>query len=418
MSFLYTAFVYSYGLAIRLVSLFNAKAALWIKGRRNWHTILVSKREKGAKYIWVHCASLGEFEQGRPVIEKFKNEYPGYRIALTFFSPSGYEIRKNYELADIISYLPLDTPSNAASFVSALQPEMAIFVKYEFWYHHLKAIHDRHIPLFLISAHFKPGQVFFSWYGRFFRKTLSFFSYIFVQEEQSKKLLATIGVNNVAIAGDTRFDRVFEIKQKIKELPFFRELRSGLRVLVAGSTWPPDEELLLKFIKQNPHIKCVIAPHEIGELHVKAIIRQGEELGLSLKRYSEVNAREAAVIIIDSIGLLSSLYAYADIAYIGGGFGKGIHNVLEAAVYEIPVFFGPHYERFNEAVQLVKRGGAGVVKSLDDLGEINALLNNAKALEETGTVIKDFMQESRGATERIFQYLKPLLKGIDVKAKL
>jgi 3-deoxy-D-manno-octulosonic-acid transferase len=383
----------------------NTKAKLWLKGRKNIFDRITSILKPSEKRIWVHASSLGEFEQGRPVIEKLKELRPDYKIVLTFFSPSGYEIRKDYKGADYIFYLPLDTRENAARFIDLVKPEKVIFIKYEFWYNYLTAIKYRRIPLYLVSANFRKEQHFFKWYGGWFRELLYNFEHIFVQNERSANLLKSININCITIAGDTRFDRVYSIATSSRELPEVKNFVGSTFCLIAGSTWEPDEELLIKYLNETSHpVKMIIAPHEIKEAAIEGMIGK---LNKKTVRYSQLkNTGNADVLIIDNIGMLSSLYRYGKVAYIGGGFGKGIHNILEAATFGLPVIFGPNYHKFQEAVNLSKAGGAfpiidyPVLKStLDDLIEDTAKNNYCSEIS------RKFVENNLGATNIILEKL-------------
>lgn len=409
---LYSLNIALFGLAIRIASLFNPKAKLWIRGRKDLFTELENKLQKGSGPIaWFHCASLGEFEQGRPLMEHFRNQHPGYRILLTFFSPSGYEVRKNYSGADIVSYLPLDTPSRAKRFVQLVHPKIVFFVKYEFWLNHLGELSEKKIPHFLVSAIFRDDQRFFKPWGGMFRKALQQYDFIFTQEKHSLELLQSIGITQAEIAGDTRFDRVAEIAAGAKEIPVAAAFAGeNKRVIIAGSSWPEDEAHLFPALKthlQNGW-KLLIAPHELGEGHLSAIEKGLSENGVSLERIvrfskaDEATVAAATVLIIDNIGMLSSLYRYGKLAYIGGGFGKSIHNTLEAAVYGIPVVFGPRFEKFNEAKGLIACGGGFGVFSGNELAEkMNKLLTNEIFLQEAGKKAGAFVSENTGATPKI-----------------
>jgi len=393
-------------LAIRIASLFNSKAAKMIHGRKDWRTKLKQQIEPNQKYIWFHCASLGEFEQGRPLIEKYKsdNDYKDYKIVLSFFSPSGYDIRKDYEYADIVCYLPFDTKSNAKNLISIINPEFAFFVKYEFWYHTLKQLYNKDIPVFLISAIFRKNQIFFKRAGKAYHKCLYFFAHIFVQDENSKTILAKTGITKVSVCGDTRIDRVVQIASEEYHNEILEKFTLGGKNIVCGSTWPEDEEIISELINESDdNFRVIIAPHEITEKHLKSL----ESLIIPRAvRFSSINGdlpKDTKVIIIDSIGLLSKLYRYGTIAYIGGGFGKGIHNILEAAVYNIPVIFGPNYEKFKEAVDLINLKAAFSIKSKPDLIHItNELLKDPSRVVEIRNLTKAHINQSAGSTQYIF----------------
>jgi 3-deoxy-D-manno-octulosonic-acid transferase len=400
MRFLYNLGIQIYVLAACFLSPFNEKARLWIKGRKNWKALLKDKIITGDKYIWIHCASLGEFEQGRPVIEALRKTIPGVKIILTFFSPSGYEVRKNYQGADHVCYLPADTPGNAKTFVSIVNPVIVIFVKYEFWINYLMTINNKKIPLYLISGIFRPGQHFFKWYGAFFRKILYSFTHIFVQDEQSLVLLSGIGIKNLSLAGDTRFDRVVHIAESAREIPQLELFRHGERLFLAGSSWKQDEEIIAGFINKSPgRMKWVFAPHEVGKSNID---RLEKLFNVPVVRFSELagkKAEEARVLIIDNIGMLSSSYRYASLAAIGGGFGRGIHNILEAACWGIPVMFGPNYKNFKEAVDLINQNGAKCFKTY---GEFEQILDNWLSDEEfyikSSKTAALYVKQNAGAT--------------------
>jgi len=397
--------IFTFGLFFS--SLFNKKARLFRSGRKGIFDLLQDKIDSKDKIIWFHCASLGEFEQGRPVLELVKEKRPNNKILLTFFSPSGYEIKKNYPLADYIFYLPLDTKKNAEQFIRIVQPEMAVFVKYEFWYHYLHTLAGKNIPVYLISANFRTNQVFFKWYGRFFRNMLFLFSHLFVQNQRSQELLLSINADRISVAGDTRFDRVCSITAQHKRLPVIEAFRNNQFTLVAGSTWKEDEDLLIRFINEHGEgRKWILVPHEIREDHISRMIRLLKRPVIRFSETESKNCSEADVLIIDNIGMLSSLYYYGNIAYIGGGFGKGIHNILEAAAYGIPVLFGPQYSAFQEALDLVKLEGAFSVKSYKELMNIlQQLLDNPEHLKNSGTIAEEYVKSNLGATKSIVEKL-------------
>jgi 3-deoxy-D-manno-octulosonic-acid transferase len=398
-----------YGL-IYLASLFNKKAALWINGRKN----TTIQPQKGC--IWFHFASLGEFEQGRPVLEAQRLVFPAKPIVVTFFSPSGYEIRKNTPLSDAVYYLPLDTAANARRFIDTLQPQMAIFTKYEYWYHFFNELHEREIPLYVISGIFRPEQVFFKWYGGLHRKMLGMVSRFFVQDDASKHLLQNLNITNVTVSGDTRFDRVWANAQQPKELPIIAEFKAGHKVFVAGSTWPKDEALLVKLISHYPDWKWIFAPHEIGEdkiTHLMELLPQRLAM-----RFSEISNRDTdishltshvsnlKILVIDNIGMLSSLYQYGEVAYIGGGFGVGIHNTLEAAAFGLPVIFGPNYQRFREARELIDLKAGISIHDFESLKQAaDLLMDDAEYRELTSKKIKDYVISNTGATQDIIKYI-------------
>jgi 3-deoxy-D-manno-octulosonic-acid transferase len=413
MTSLYKLSIYIYYIVIRIAAfLGNSKAKLWVKGRRNIFTHIASSLKQAEKRIWIHASSLGEFEQGRPIIEKIKELKPDYKIVLTFFSPSGYEIRKNYPGADYIFYLPLDTKKNALKFIDLIKPDKAVFIKYEFWYYYLNTLKEKKIPLYLVSANFRKDQHFFKWYGGWFRKVLHNFEHIFVQNENSQSLLKGIGFTNVTVAGDTRFDRVYSIATSAKELPEVKQFAGESYCIIAGSTWEPDEEMLIRYINETSHpIKMIMAPHEIKEASIQALV---QKLTKKTIRYSQIKDAELSsseILIIDNIGMLSSLYRYGKVAYIGGGFGKGIHNILEAATFGLPVLFGPNYHKFLEAVNLTKAGGAFSVSDYNQMKTIlDELIENTSKNNNCSQISRQFVENNLGATNII---LKTLLKATD-----
>jgi 3-deoxy-D-manno-octulosonic-acid transferase len=405
MLWLYTIGIQFYALIVKIFSLFNTKAAFFINGRRNLFERISQTIDPSQKHIWFHFASLGEFEQGRPVLESLKQIYPQKKIVITFFSPSGYEIRKDYQNADGVFYLPLDTAKNAKELIKAFNPEMAIFTKYEFWYHYFDVLAKNHIPIYVISSIFRPGQVYFRWYGGLNRKILSFVTHFFVQNEESKTLLQQLNITNVTVSGDTRFDRVVANAQSPKQLEIIAEFCANRKVFIAGSSWPADEEILCELAKANLNWKFIIAPHEIDERHITKI----QELFPGAIKYSEGQSdQNAQVLIIDNIGLLSAIYQYGDIAYIGGGFGVGIHNTLEAAAFGIPVIFGPNYQRFKEAKDLIQLGAA---KSISNKDQLNNAFKVLTATKEPGLIAAQYVDEHKGSTEKIVTYLSGILKS-------
>ncbi len=406
MKFIYDVGILIVTFLIRLAVPFNSKARLWVEGRRNWKAQLKEKVNRRDKNIWVHCASLGEFEQGRPVIEMIKKEGPEFKIILTFFSPSGYEVRKNYPLADYVCYLPADTPGNASEFVSGVNPAFVIFVKYEFWNNYILTLSERDIPIYLISGIFRQDQYFFKCYGTFFRKTLSGFRYFFVQDRQSMELLSAIGYRNVEVSGDTRFDRVLQIAAEATDIPQLELFRGGEKLFLAGSSWPQDEEIIARYVNSFPgKMKWVFAPHEIDSGNIE---RLEKLFTTSVVRFSEFNESSAGarVMIMDNIGMLSSAYRYAFIAEVGGGFGKGIHNILEAACWGVPVLFGPDFEKFMEAVDLVMLGGA---KCFHSYGEFSAIIetwiSDQPLYMKSAETALSYVKQNSGATEIIMKKL-------------
>lgn len=401
---MYELIICLYTLGVAVASLFNPKARKMWKGGHDAFSVLRDKVDSGARYVWFHAASLGEFEQGRPIMERLRAEYPQYKILLTFFSPSGYEVRKNYEGADIVCYLPLDTYFNARRFLSLVHPEMAFFIKYEFWWNYLHILKRRGVPVYSVSSIFREGQVFFRWYGKTYSNVLKCFTRFFVQNAESKRLLGTLGITGVDITGDTRFDRVLQIKRQAKRLPVVEAFRQDFKVFVAGSSWPPDEDIFIKYFNDRKDWKLIIAPHVIGDDHIRQILGK---LGRKAVRYTEAteaSAREADCLIIDCFGLLSSVYGYGDVAYIGGGFGVGIHNVLEAAVWNMPVIFGPNNKRFQEAQDLLAAGGG---REVDSYSQFEAVMNtyvaDAAALKEDGDKAGGYVAGKAGATDMILK---------------
>lgn len=407
---IYKIFIKIYFLAIAASALFSSKARLFIKGRRHLFSKLQEEiAKKPGDYIWIHCASLGEFEQGRPVIEEIKKEFPAYKIALTFFSPSGFEIRKNYQYADLVYYLPEDTWANAKKFLDLLNPKLIIFIKYEFWYYFSSEIKKRNIPFLSVSSIFRENQIYFKSYGKFYRNILRNFSHFFVQDENSLVLLKTIGISNVSVAGDSRFDRVLELNRSVKSLPEVKDFVKGHKVFIAGSIWHQDLQVIAPLLKSHPHFKFIIAPHEIEETIINKIVK-----GMpSSSRYSKGINITDQVLIIDNIGLLSSLYQFADYAFIGGAYGNGLHNILEAATFGMPVFFGnKNYKKFNEAVNLVKQGGAFPVADYKTLkGIVDELESQNWQKDHVDEISKSFVIDNTGATGFILGYIKELLKN-------
>ncbi len=401
---MYTIAIYLYALAVRLASLTNRKARLMIKGhRKTWRTLRDHAKER-QHYVWFHAASLGEFEQGRPLMERLRREHPEKRILLTFFSPSGYEVRKDYAGADLVCYLPFDTPLNARRFIRLVQPEKAFFIKYEFWHHYIDELHRAGVPVYSVSSIFRNDQIFFRPYGRGYARVLHHFNHFFVQNEASRRLLNSLGVTQVSVTGDTRFDRVIDIRNQAKSLPLAAALTGDSRTIVAGSTWPPDEEILIPYFNRHPELKLIIAPHEVNEERLRSIEQRLKRPALRYSQATPESSAQADCLIIDGYGLLSSLYRYATLAYVGGGFGVGIHNVPEAAVYGVPVFFGPNNQRFREARDLINEGGSFEVTSADDFqAQADRLLADERALDQSGQAAGDYIRRNSGATEAIFR---------------
>jgi 3-deoxy-D-manno-octulosonic-acid transferase len=406
MLWLYNIGIKLYGLFIQLLSPFNLKAALFSRGRSDVFHELARKIDFRHPHLWFHFASLGEFEQGRPVLEKIKSLYPKKKVVITFFSPSGYEVKKNYSLAEGVFYLPLDSRSNARKFIKAINPEIAIFTKYEYWYYYFNELHQRKVPLFIISGIFRPNQIYFKWHGSFNRSILSFVDHFFIQNTESKQLLSSIGLHNSSISGDTRFDRVFENAKSPKLIEFVANFCGSSNVLVAGSTWEADELLLSSLIERHPRWKIIIAPHEIDNNRIDALQRL---LPDSIKYSDRTSAKiNSQVLIIDNIGLLSSLYQYGDIAYIGGGFGAGIHNTLEAAAFGLPVIFGPKYEKFQEAKDLISLGAAVSISGREELLSAFEQLNSNR--KPAGDTARGYVEEKKGSTDQIVNYLQQYLR--------
>ena len=404
---MYSLIIHLYAFFIELISPFHKKARLMRLGQWKTNGILREKIDRNAKYIWFHASSLGEFEQGRPLIEKIKAEHPEYKILLTFFSPSGYEVRKNYGGADVVCYLPFDTPYRVKKFLDLSKPVMAIFIKYEFWDNYLSELKRRNIPVYIVSAIFRKEQLFFKWYGGMYRKVLSYFTHIFVQDDASRELLSKYGVTNVSVFGDTRFDRVQDVYKNTKQVPmvdlFVNNNRSDNQLtMVAGSSWQQDEEVYLNYFNEHPELKLIIAPHEIHKDHLMHIESMLKRPSIRLSEATEKDIKGKSCLIVDSFGLLSSIYRYGDLAYIGGGFGAGIHNVLEAAVYGIPVIFGPKYQKFKEARDLLKVGGAfSITDEKAFESKMEELSTYRDLLEAAGVAAGDFVKSNIGATNRI-----------------
>ena len=418
---IYNIVIYFVLWGIAIASLFNEKVRKMWRGEREAFKILKQKVDPNAKYIWFHAASLGEFEQGRPLMERIRKDYPQYKILLTFYSPSGYEVRKNYEGADIICYMPVDTRLNAIRFLRLVRPVMAFFIKYEFWSNFLHILKHRNIPTYSVSSIFRDDQVFFKWYGRNYAGVLKCFTRFFVQNEESKRLLEGIGITAVDVVGDTRFDRVLQIKEAAKQLPICEAFRTGVassqsadvphhdfKVFVAGSSWPPDENIFIPFFNEHKDWRLLIAPHVIAEEHLKLILSLIK--GKKVVRYTQTTPEEAAeadVLIIDCFGLLSSMYNYGDVAYIGGGFGVGIHNTLEAAVWNMPVIFGPNNKKFQEAQGLLKSGGGFEINTYEDFsGLMSSLMNDEAFLKQAGDKAGTFVAHLAGATDKVLASVK------------
>lgn len=417
MNFLYTIGIYFYWFSVNIAAIFNNKARLFRDGRKE----LLEKIQKevsnsSGEIIWVHCSSVGEFEQARPIIEWIKINRPDYKILITFFSPSGYELRKNYDKADWVFYMPIDTARNARRFISIVKPSKAIFIKYEFWYNYLRTLKKEKIETYIVSAIFRQSQIFFKWYGFFFKKMLFCFTRLFVQDKASAELLESIGISdNVIISGDTRFDRVDSIARKSKDLPIVEAFAKGSFTIIAGSTWYPDEYIIAEVLKNFSKVKLVLVPHEIHEAHLEKILQVFSSYKVA--RYTDIEKLMAGgentdkineilsasnVFIIDTIGMLSAIYKYGQCAYIGGGFGVGIHNILEAATYGIPVMFGPNYRKFREARDLIKLGGAFPVRADKELYNVLTDLVISKPVPDSfGGICRKYVESNLGATEKV-----------------
>ncbi|MBP7104249.1 MAG: 3-deoxy-D-manno-octulosonic acid transferase [Fermentimonas sp.] len=404
---MYNLGIYFMSLFIRLVSPFKRKARLMIDGHKSVFNLLEKEIDKKAKYIWFHVASLGEFEQARPLIEEIKNSKPEYKILLTFFSPSGYEVRYNYPLADIVTYLPFDTKKNARRFLELTNPHMVIFIKYEFWYNYINEIYQRRIPVYLVSAIFRKNQSFFKKLRSPYRNMLSLYTHFFVQDDESHKLLQKHGIKNVTVAGDTRIDRVIEIQKQTVNLPIVEKfIDKGSIIFIAGSSWPADEDIFINYFNSHPNLKLIIAPHEIDESHLTEIEKK---LSRPSQRYSgltDTDTVNADCMIIDCFGLLASVYRYADIGYIGGGFGDGIHNLPEAAVYGIPVIFGPNFIKFREAHDLIATGGGFTIKNRAEFNKLmESFINEPELREKAGKEAKNYIFSNSGATNTILNHI-------------
>lgn len=401
---MYSLAIYLYMFMVRLATLFNRKARLMMRGHRNTWKILRREIRPDARYVWFHAASLGEFEQGRPLMERMRREHPEKKILLTFFSPSGYEVRKDYDGADVVCYLPFDTPLNARKFVRLAHPETAFFIKYEFWRNYIDVLYHKGIPCYSVSSIFRPEQIFFRSYGRRYARVLKRMTHLFVQNEYSRQLLADrLGITHTTVVGDTRMDRVVSIMEQAKPLPEVEQMVKGAPfVMVAGSTWPPDEDLIISYFNQHPELKLIIAPHVVSPEHLQQIESKLQRPTVRYSRLKE-QPREADCLLIDCYGLLSAIYRYAQIAYVGGGFGVGIHNVPEAAVYGVPVIIGPNHHKFMEANDLLANGGCFEVKNAADFNTtVDHLLTHPEALRKASAASADYIHASAGATEKIY----------------
>jgi 3-deoxy-D-manno-octulosonic-acid transferase len=404
MLFLYNLVISIAGFFLKIVALFSPKIKLFVNGRKNVFSILEEKIKSSDKTIWFHSASLGEYEQGLPVIEKIKEKYPDHKIIVTFFSPSGYEVRKNNTVADVTAYLPLDTKSNAKQFLKLAHPELVFFIKYEFWLNYLKELETSKTPTYLISGIFRDNQMFFKWYGGFYRKALKAFTYFFVQNESSKEKIEAIGFHNVIVSGDTRFDRVNAILGRDNTLEFIENFKNDSPTIVIGSSWPKDEALLAEYINQAPeHVKFIIAPHNIKPDQITSLKSQITKSTVLFSEKRDLDLSGYNVFIIDTIGLLTKIYSYGTIAYVGGGFGNpGIHNILEPATFGIPIVIGPNYSNFAEAVQLVALEGCITISNSKELKEtLDRLLNDTNFFEEKSSICRSYIQDNKGATNTI-----------------
>ena len=402
MKCLYNIAINTYRAGVALASLWNTKARLWCAGRKGLFEKMRQSIDPSQPIIWIHVASLGEFEQGRPIIEHIKAERPEYKILLTFFSPSGYEIRKNYAGADYIFYLPVDTPANAKEFLDIVKPQMAVFVKYEYWLNMLEQLRERKIRTFIVSAIFRKNSIFFKPYGGMWRKALKSFETIFVQDDNSKSLLSELGHQNVVVAGDTRFDRVAQIAAQAKKIDIIEQFKGDSRLFVAGSTWGEDEEHLVRLANDNPDIKFVIAPHEMEQSRMAKIESAAKYGAVRYTKYTEA-AKSNQILILDTMGMLSSVYGYAEFSYIGGGFGVGIHNTLEAATFGLPIAFGPNYQKFKEARDMIALGAATSITNYQELSAWFAPLHNdAEHLAAVSRISKEYTAKNQGATEMFF----------------
>lgn len=409
MTFLYNILISITRFFLQIIGLFNKKIKLFIDGRNESFQKIEKSISKTDKTIWIHCASLGEFEQGRPIIEELKDKYKNHKIVLTFFSPSGYEVRKNYDQVDVVCYLPLDTKSNARKFIELVHPEMAIFVKYEFWPTILKELKNKNIQTILVSGIFRENQIFFKPFGVWMRKSLKTFSHFFVQDVNSEKLLASIEIHNVTVSGDTRFDRVHEITKQDNSLDFIEEFKHNQLTFVAGSTWKQDEELIIDYINNSAseNDKFIIAPHNINPKEIKELQNNINKKTVLFSEKESQNLKEAQVFIIDTIGILTKIYSYADIAYVGGGFETGLHNILEPATFGVPIIIGPKYDKFKEAVDLVNEGGCFVVYTKQEFNsQLKELFNDADDRMKKGKITKKFISQNIGATNKILDYIK------------
>lgn len=403
---MYQVAIYLYLCGVAVASIFSKKVKKMWKGERQTLDILKSKVNPNHQYIWFHAASLGEFEQGRPLIERIRADYPEYKILLTFFSPSGYEVRRNYEHADIVCYLPIDTIRNARRFLRTVRPCMAFFIKYEFWYNYLHILKHRNVPVYSVSSIFRENQIFFRWYGKSYAGVLRCFTHFFVQNEKSKHLLHTIGIDTVDVVGDTRFDRVLQIKEKAQQLPIVEAFKADKKVFVAGSSWAPDEDIFIPFMNECKDWKMIIAPHVISEEHLKRIEEKCKGKTVRYTATTPEEAAQAQCLLINCFGLLSSVYHYGEVAYVGGGFGVGIHNVLEAVVWKMPVLFGPNHQRFQEAQELIKaKGGFEITDSSSFAHMMQQFMTQQEYLRLSGEAAGSYVESKAGATHKILKQI-------------
>ncbi|MBO0591767.1 3-deoxy-D-manno-octulosonic acid transferase [Cellulophaga sp. E16_2] len=411
MHFIYNCSVYIVSFFLRILALFSPKLKLFVNGRKDVFTILEDKLSKEAPVIWIHTASLGEFEQGLPVIEALNKNYSKHQILVTFFSPSGFEVKKKSNSADVITYLPLDTRYNAKRFIAAVNPDLALFVKYEIWPNYLSELEKNKIPTLLISAIFNKRQIFFKIYGSFMRKSLSAFSYFFVQDKNSQELLKSIGFNNSTISGDTRFDRVLKILDQDNELDFMGNFKQDKSCFVAGSSWPEDEAIIVNYINSNnSSLKFVFAPHTIKKEAIQKLAHAIQKKTVLYSELSDKNPSDYEVLIVDTIGILTKIYSYADVAYVGGGFATGLHNTLEPAVFGIPVLIGPKYSGFKEAEDLVAEKGVISITNQEHFTlELNKLLTSQKHYQETGRINASYISKRKGATNLIMDYIDTIM---------
>lgn len=412
---MYSLAIYIYMFCVNLVAIFNRKARLLMVGHSKTYDILRRSINEGDNVIWFHAASLGEFEQGRPLIEKIRENHPEHKILLTFFSPSGYEVRKDYKGADVICYLPFDTKLNARKFMRIAKPKMAFFIKYEFWQNYLSELHRRGVPTYSVASIFRPNQIFFRWYGHKYRNVLRTFAHLFVQNQESVDLLKTLGIANTTIVGDTRLDRVLQIREAAKDLPMCEAFESSRvqgdknsrdYVVVAGSSWQPDEDIIIDYFNRHPNQRLIIAPHVVSESHLAEIESKLQRPAVRYTQATAKTAAEAHCLIIDCYGLLSSIYRYATVAYVGGGFGAGIHNVPEAAVYGVPVIIGPNNKKFREARKLIDLGGCFEINNSDDYATvIDTLISQPASLTKASTASADYIKANAGAVDMIYNFV-------------